>query len=43
MDISPKLQMNLHPKDADNLSLVTALNVKLSNDENYITNEEVFT
>lgn len=40
MDISPKLQMNLHPKDADNLSLVTALNVKLSNDENYITNEE---
>ena len=40
MDISPKLQMNLHPKDANNLSLVTALNVKLSNDENCITNEE---
>lgn len=40
MDISPKLQMNLHPKDAENLSLVTALNVKLSNDESCITNEE---
>lgn len=40
MDISPKLQMNLHPKDADNLSLVTALNVKVSNDESCITNEE---
>lgn len=40
MNISPKLQMNLHPKDADNLSLVTALNVKLANDEGCITNEE---
>lgn len=40
MNISPKLQMNLHPKDADNLSLVTALNVKLANDESCITNEE---
>lgn len=40
MDISPKFQMNLHPKDADNLSLVTALNVKLANDESCITNEE---
>lgn len=40
MDISPKLQMNLHPKDADNLSLVTALNIKLSNDGSCITNEE---
>ncbi len=40
MDISPKLQMNLHPKDADNLSLVTAHNVKVANDESCITNEE---
>lgn len=40
MDINPKLQMNLHPKDADNMSLVTALNIKLSNDESCITNEE---
>ena len=40
MDIVPKLQMNLHPKDATNLSLVTARNVKLSNDESCITNEE---
>lgn len=40
MNISPKFQMNLHPKDADNLSLVTALNVKLANDESCITNEE---
>nr|DAO50302.1 MAG TPA: stabilization protein [Crassvirales sp.] len=40
MDISPKLQMNLHPKDADNMSLVSALNIKLSNDGSCITNEE---
>ena len=40
MNISPKLQLNLHPKDAENLSLVTALNVKLANDESCITNEE---
>lgn len=40
MDISPKLQMNLHPKDVDNLSFVTAQNVKLSNDGSCFTNEE---
>ena len=40
MDISPKFQMNLHPKDADNLSLVTSRNIKLSNDGSCITNEE---
>lgn len=40
MNISPKLQLNLHPKDCENLSLATALNVKLSNDESCITNEE---
>lgn len=40
MDISPKLQMNLHPKDVNNLSFVTALNVKLSNDGSCFTNEE---
>lgn len=40
MNISPKFQLNLHPKDAENLSLVTALNVKIANDESCITNEE---
>ena len=40
MNISPKLQLNLHPKDGENLSLVTALTVKLANDESCITNEE---
>lgn len=40
MDISPKLQLNLHPKDAENMSLVTANNIKLSNDGSCITNEE---
>lgn len=32
--------MNFHPKDNDNLSLVSAVNVKLANDESCITNEE---
>lgn len=40
MNISPKLQLNFHPKDADNLSFVTASNIKLSNDGSCITNEE---
>lgn len=40
MDIVSKLQMNLHPKDTENLSFVTATNVKLSNDGSCITNEE---
>lgn len=40
MNIEAKLQANLHPRDAQNLSLVTATNVKLSNDESCLTNEE---
>lgn len=40
MNIEAKLQANLHPRDAQNMSLVTATNVKLSNDESCITNEE---
>lgn len=40
MNIVPKLNLNKHPKDNDNLSFVNALNVKISNDESCITNEE---
>lgn len=40
MNIVPKLSLNKHPKDYDNLSFVNALNVKVSNDESCITNEE---
>lgn len=40
MNIVPKLSLNKHPKDADNLSIVTARNIKLSNDESCLTNEE---
>lgn len=40
MNIVPKLSLNKHPKDNDNLSLVTARNIKLSNDESCLTNEE---
>ena len=40
MNIIPKLSLNKHPKDNTNLSLVDALNVKISNDESCITNEE---
>ena len=40
MDITPKLQLNLHPKDCQNLSFVSALNVRVSNDESCIMNEE---
>lgn len=42
MDIVPRLNLNKHPKDCTNLSLVNALNVKVSNDENCITNEELY-
>ena len=41
MDIVPRLNLNKHPKDCANLSLVNALNVKVSNDESCITNEEL--
>lgn len=40
MNIIPKLSLNKHPKDNINLSLVNALNIKISNDESCITNEE---
>ena len=40
MNIIPKLSLNKHPKDNTNLSLVNALNIKISNDESCITNEE---
>ena len=40
MNVIPKLLLNKHPKDSENLSLVTAQNVKVSNDESCITNEE---
>lgn len=40
MEVLNKLQMNFHPRDAENLSLVTASNVKLDNDGSCITNEE---
>ena len=42
MDIVPRLNLNKHPKDCANLSLVNALNIKVSNDESCITNEELY-
>ena len=39
MNIVPKLSLNKHPKDCDNLSLVDARNIKISHDESCITNE----
>lgn len=39
MNIIPKLNLNKHPKDCDNLSLVDARNIKISHDESCITNE----
>lgn len=42
MDIIPKLNLNRHPKDCQNLSLVQALNIKVSNDESCISNEELY-
>ena len=40
MNIVPRLNLNRHPKDCDNLSLVNALNMKVSHDESCLTNEE---
>lgn len=40
MNINTKLNLNKHPKDNLNLSFVNALNVKVSQDESCITNEE---
>lgn len=39
MNVIPKLNLNKHPKDCDNLSLVDARNIKISHDESCITNE----
>lgn len=39
MNVVPKLNLNKHPKDCDNLSLVDARNIKISHDESCITNE----
>ena len=40
MNIVQKLSLNKHPKDVPDLSLVMAQNIKISNDESCITNEE---
>lgn len=40
MNIIPKLSLNKHPKDCDQLSLVNARNIKISNDLVFINNEE---
>ena len=40
MNIVQKLSLNKHPKDVQDLSLVMAQNIKVSNDESCITNEE---
>ena len=40
MELVPKLSLNKHPKDNENLSLVNALNMKLSADGSCLTNEE---
>lgn len=39
MSVVPKFNLNKHPKDCDNLSLVDARNIKISHDESCITNE----
>lgn len=39
MSVVPKLNLNKHPKNCDNLSLVDARNIKISHDESCITNE----
>jgi hypothetical protein len=40
MDLVPALSLNKHPKDCENLSLVDAMGMKLSNDASVLTNEE---
>ena len=40
MNIEPTLNLNKHPKDCDNLSLVSASGMKLANDQSMLTNEE---
>lgn len=40
MNVTPKLNLNKHPKDSDNLSLVNAHHVKISHDESCLTSED---
>lgn len=40
MNIVPKLNLNKHPKDCENLSLVSAKNVRVADDMSCLTNEE---
>lgn len=40
MNIIPKLSLNKHPKDSENLSLVNGYHMKVSHDESCITSEE---
>lgn len=41
-DIIKNLNLNRHPKDVENLSLVDAQNIRISNDNNTIQSEEAF-
>lgn len=41
-DIIKNLNLNRHPKDVENLSLVDAQNIRISNDNNTIQSEETF-
>lgn len=41
-DIVKNLNLNRHPKDVENLSLVDAQNIRISNDNNTIQSEEAF-
>lgn len=41
-DIKPKLVLNKHPKDSDNLSLIDARNIQLSKDISVLENEKSF-
>lgn len=40
MNIVPKLNLNKHPKDCENLSLISAKNVRVADDMSCLTNEE---
>lgn len=41
MNIVPELNLNKHPKDCKNLSLVNATNIRLSDDASCLQNEEI--
>lgn len=40
MELVAALNLNKHPKDCENLSLVSASGIKLANDQSCLTNEE---